>query len=99
MVDLAQDLEQAFTKRFAVLWRDILYPALKGATPMRTGQLRAAMQIGYADGKFVVYMNPSGFYWRFQKNLLQKYQAIYDRLIPLMVDTAFEQAKRDVGLE
>ena len=99
MMDLAQDLEQAFNRRFAVLWRDVLYPQLRAATPVRTGQLKAAMQIGCADGTFVVYMNPSGFYWRFIRGLPMKYRGIADRLIPLMVDVAFTQAKADVGLE
>ena len=95
----ATDLETAFTRRFAVLWRDVLYRQLRQATPYRTGQLQRVMRIGYRDGRFVVYMDPSGFYWRFQKSLPQRYQQIYNNLLPAMVNTALQQAKEDVGLE
>ena len=95
----AKELHTAFTRRFAVLWRDVLYPQMQRATPVRSGQLKRAMKIGYADGKFVLYFDKAGFYWRFQRGLPEKYQQIYDGLIQGMVDTAFEQAKADVGLE
>ena len=95
----ATDLETAFIRRFAVLWRDVLYPQLRQATPVRTGQLRRAMRMGYRDGRFIVYMDRSGFYWLFQKGLPQKYKKIYDQLLPAMVNTALQQAKADIGLE
>ena len=97
--DTAKELERAFTRRFAVLWRDVLYPAMQNATPYKTGQLKRAMKIGYADGKFFVYFDKAGFYWYLQKQLPQRLQQIYDRLIPGMVDVALQQAKQDVGLE
>ena len=94
-----EELEKAFARRFAVLWRDVLYPSFQRVTPARTGQLKRAMKIGYAGGKFFIRFDRAGFYWRFQQGLPQKYQQIYDRLLPAMVDTAFQQAKADVGLE
>ena len=96
---LGQDLKQAFTRRFAAIWRDVLAPQLRQATPVRSGQLQRAMQIGYRDGRFVVFMDRSGFYWRFQKGLPAKYKKIYDHLLPAMVNTALQQAKADVGLD
>ena len=96
--ETAKELERAFTKRFAVLWRDVLYPAMQQATPVRTGQLRRALKIGYADGRFFVFFDRAGFYWYLQRGLPQRYRQIYDRLIPGMVDVALQQAKADVGL-
>ena len=95
---LAQRAEDVFISELGALWVQYLLPTMRKATPYRTGQLRRAMTI-YRDGnRLILVVKNSGFYWLWQRGLPLRYKAIYESLLPRMVDIALLRTKEKIGL-
>ena len=73
-------------------------PALKAATPVRTGRLRAARQFRQIPGGGSFYWEGSGFYWRFQPGLQERHREIVRDSIPDLVQWAVVNARSEIGI-
>ena len=92
---------RAWDRAFYEVWQGVLLSKFKRATPTRTGRLRRNMVAGKAsDGSlhYIIAARPSGFYWRFVRGLPEKYQRIYNEQLPLMIQYAMQEARREAGL-
>ena len=90
--------ESIFLTELTKLWRQYLLPAMRKATPYRTGQLRRSLHIVRDKNKLIIAVRPSGFYWHLQRGLPAKYKAIADRLIPQMTEVALIRTREKIGL-
>ena len=95
---LAQRAEDVFISELGELWRQYLLPTMRKATPRRTGQLRRALVVIRDGKKLILAVKPSGFYWHFQDGLPLRYKAIYEKLLPQMVDVALLRTREKIGL-
>ena len=95
---LAARAETVFISDLAELWRQYLLPSFRKTTPYRSGQLRRALQIVRDGNRLILIVRPQGFYWFMQRGLPLRYKAIYQRLLPQMVDLALIRTKEKIGL-
>ena len=95
---LEQKAEDIFIGELLELWRQYLLPTMRRATPRRTGQLRRSLQIVRDGNRLILAVKPQGFYWFMQRGLPLRYKAIYEKLIPQMVDVALIRTKEKIGL-
>ena len=95
---LAQQIESVFITELAELWRQYLLPAFRRITPYRTGGLRRSLHIVREGNKLTIAVKPQGFYWHMQRGLPERYQAIYNRLLPQMVDIAMQRTRQRLGI-
>ena len=95
---LAAQAESVFISELAALWQQYLLPAFRKTTPRRTGQLRRSLQIVRDGNRLILIVRSQGFYWHFQGGLPLRYKAIYQRLLPEMVDAALIRTKQKLGL-
>ena len=95
---LAGRAETVFISELAELWRQYLLPSFRRTTPYRTGKLRRALQIVRDGNRLILAVKPQGFYWFLQDGLPLRYKAIYQRLLPGMVDLALIRTKEKIGL-
>lgn len=94
----AERFIQSFDRHFWSVWQSVLWAKFRKVTPYRTGQLRDALVAGRSNLHYIIAARPQGFYWRFQKGLPEKYQKIYNEQLPLMIQYAMQEARRDAGL-
>ena len=95
---LAQRAEDIFISELAELWCQYLLPSFRKATPYRTGKLRRALQIVRDGNRLILIVRPQGFYWFMQRGLPLRYKAIYEKLLPQMVDAALIRTREKIGL-
>ena len=95
---LAARAESVFISELGALWVQYLLPAMRKATPYRSGQLRRALFIVRDGNRLILGVRNSGFYWHFQDGLPLRYKRIYETLLPQMVDAALIRTKEKIGL-
>ena len=95
---LAARAEDIFISELGALWLKYLLPAFRKTTPYRSGQLRRSLFIARDGNRLILAVKPQGFYWFMQDGLPLRYKAIYERLLPQMVDAALIRTKEKIGL-
>ena len=90
--------ESIFISELLSLWRQYLLPAFRKTTPFRSGQLRRSLHIVRDGNRLIIGVKPQGFYWFMVSGLPQRYQILFERLMPQMVDIALLRTKNKLGL-
>ena len=95
-----EELTEAFIRNFWVLWSGYLMPKLHDeATPEDSGALKRALTAEIRGDKFVIAFQRGAFYWRFLPEMRAEYNRIYEAEIPRMIEVAYQQAQREVGMK
>ena len=95
---LAARAEDVFITELGALWGRFLLPAMRKATPYRTGKLRRSLVIIRDGNRLILAVKPQGFYWFMQPNLPLRYKAIYEKALPELVNVALLRTKQKIGL-
>lgn len=93
-----QRLTEAFIRNFWTLWSGYLLPKLGAVTPEDSGALKRALYADIQGDRFIVGFQRGAYYWRFLPEMRAEYQAIYDREVPRMIEVAYQQASKEVGI-
>ena len=75
----------AWNAAFYEVWSGRFIPKIRAVTPRRSGKLVDSIKPGFANGRFYVNVDRRGFYWHFQRGLLDEYLRILNQEFPAMV--------------
>ena len=73
-------------------------PKLDNATPEISGALKRALFADIRGDKFIVGFQRGAYYWRFLPEMRAEYSRIYDREVPRMIEVAYQQASKEIGI-
>ena len=92
-------LTKAFIKHFWILWSGYLLTKLHDeATPEDSGALKRALFADIQGDRFIVGFQRGAYYWRFLPEMRAEYDRIYQEEVPKMIEVAYQQASREVGI-